>query len=235
VSGAPAQHRELDAVYRAAFGGDLRVIAVTAPERGQGTSTLALALAERAAASGRSTLLVELTTRVSAVAERLGVVRRDWDERPDCAAAAIVPLAERLAVLPAPSLGRPAPLLREAAGLRLLRADWLARFDFVILDLAPVLSTDRDDIDAAMAAGVADGAILSLMTRVATETALIRSVDLLRRADVELLGVVANDRDNPTLGDEIAREIGRLRRLAPRPVARLQRWVRGRRLLQRRL
>lgn len=235
MTGAPAQHRELDAVYRAAFGRDLRVIAVTAPERGQGTSTLALALAERAAASGRSTLLVELTTRVSAVADRLGVRRADWDERPERAAAAIVQVAERLAVLPAPSLGRPAPLLREAAGLRRLREDWLARFDFVILDLAPVLSTDRDDIDAAMAAGVADGAILSLMTRVATETALIRSVDLLRRAEVELLGVVVNDRDNPTLGDEIAREIGRLRRLAPGPVARLQRWVRGRRLLQRRL
>lgn len=231
----PATYSEIDAVYRATFGAQLRMIAVTAAGTGQGVSTLALALARRAAAGGRRTLLVELTTRGSAAAERLGAPRRDWSETPESVAAALTDLGDGLTALPAPSLGRPPPLLREKETLRALREAWLARFDLVILDLPPVLSANPHDIDAITAGGVADGVILSVMTRVTREADLIEAVAQLRHARIEILGVVANDRENPTLGDEIARELGRLRPLLPGPVRRLQRWVLGRKALQRRL
>ena len=231
----PATHVEIDAVYRATFGAALRVIAVTAAGPGQGASTLALALARRAAAGGRTALLVELTTRGSATAERLGVPRRDWTEAPESIAAAFTDLGGGLTVLPAPSLGRPPPLLREKDTLRALREAWLARFDVLILDLPPILSANPHDIDAITAGSVADGVILSVMTRVTREAELIEAVAQLRHAEIEILGVVANDRENPTLGDEIARELGRLQRLLPGPVRRLQRWILRRKLLRRRL
>lgn len=231
----PASLSEIDAVYRATLGAACRVIAVTAPATGQGASTLALALARRAAAGGRATLLVELTTRGSAAAERLGAPRRDWGASPESAAAALADLGDGLTALPAPSLGRPPPLLREKDTLRALREAWLARFDLVILDLPPVLSANPHDIDPITAASVADGAILSVMTRVTREADLIEAVEQLRHAEIAILGVVANDRENPTLAEEIARELGRLRRVLPGPVRRLQAWILSRRMLRRRL
>lgn len=235
MSELPSQQVDLDAVYRATVGADLRTVAVAAPAAGQGASTLALALASRAAGASRSTLLVELTTRGSAVTERFGTPRAGWDQRPESAAAAIVSLGPDLSALPSPSLGRPAPLLREAAALRLLREDWLARFQLVILDLPPVLSANPHDIDAITAASVADGVIVSVLARVTTEAELIKATEQLRRADVPVLGAVVNDRDNPTLGDEIAREMGRIESLAPVLISRLADWVRSRQALQRRL
>jgi Mrp family chromosome partitioning ATPase len=231
----PSTHTEIDAVYRATVGAALCVIAVSAAGTGQGVSTLALALARRAAAGGRKTLLVELTTRGSAAAERLGAPRRDWSEAPGSAAAAQFDLGDGLTALPAPSLGRPPPLLREKNTLLGLRQSWLERFDLVILDLPPVLSANPHDIDAITAGSVADGVILSVMTRVTREADLIETVAQLRHGGIEILGVVANDRENPSLGDEIARELGRLRRVLPGPVRWLQRWVLSRKLLRRRL
>jgi Mrp family chromosome partitioning ATPase len=231
----PATYTEIDSVYRATFGADLKVVAVTAAGAGQGASTLALALARRAATGGKAALLVELTTRGSAVVDRFGLDRRDWSADPKTAEAATVDLGGGLCALPAPSLGRPPPLLREADSLKALRAAWLERFDLVVLDLPPVLSANPHDIDAITAGGVADGVVLSVMTRVTREAELIEATDQLRRAGIDLLGIVANDRENPTLGDEIARELGRLRRFAPWPIRRLQRWVLSRRSLRRRL
>jgi Mrp family chromosome partitioning ATPase len=126
-------------------------------------------------------------------------------------------------------------MLREKDTLATLRDRWLERFDVVILDLPPVLSANPHDIDAITAGSIADGVIVSVMTRVTREAELIEAVDQLRRAEIEIVGVVANDRENPTLGDEMAREIGRLRRVFPWPVRRLQRWLLSRKSLNRRL
>jgi Mrp family chromosome partitioning ATPase len=231
----PAPYSEVDAVYRASFGSALRVVAVTAAGVGQGVSTLAMALARRAAAGGKSALIVELTTRGSALAERFEAPRRDWGDGPESMTAALREIGPGITGLPSPSLGRPPPMLREKDTLAALRDEWLKRFDVIILDLPPVLSANPHDIDAITAGGVADGVILSVMTRVTREAELIEAVDQLRRAEIDVLGVVANDRENPTLGDEMAREIGRLRRVLPWPVRRIQEWLLSRRSLNRRL
>lgn len=231
----PATYSEIDSVYRATFGAALRVVAVTAAGPGHGASTLALGLARRAAAGGKAALLVELTTRGSAVVERFGLDRRDWGADPEDAAAAMVDLGGGLAALPAPSLGRPPPLLREVDALKALREAWLTQFELVVIDLPPVLSTNPHEIDPITAGGVSDGVVLSVMTRVTRESELIEATDQLRHAGIDLLGIVANDRENPTLGDEIAREVGRFSRIAPGAIRRLQRWVLSRRSLGRRL
>lgn len=226
---------DLDAVWRATFGTGLRMLAITAAAEHEGTSTLALTLARRGAAARRRTLLVELTTRGSALADGHGLDRQDWSEAEGSADAAMRAFGEGLTVLPAPSLGRPSPALREVETLRALRARWLDRFDLVVLDLPPLLAADPHDMDPVTAASVADGTVLSVMARVTRETALIGAADLLRRAGVSVLGAVVNDRDNPTLADEMAREAGRLAPLAPGMVRRLQDWLRRRKTLRGRL
>ncbi|MGF1563550.1 MAG: hypothetical protein ACFB3T_15380 [Geminicoccaceae bacterium] len=234
MSSLPAQYHEVDAVYRATIGNDLRAIGVTAPREGHGVSTLAMALAERSALADRSTLLVELTTRASALTERHGVSRQDWTDAPGSAAQAWHTLRPGLTGLPSPSLSRPTPLLRERAVLARLRDEWLERFDLIIYDLPPVLATSQRQIDPLVAAANCNGVIISVTTRLTTEADLIACVDQLRRADAELLGIVVNDRENPALADEVARELGRLKRLHPGLIGRLQRWVRKRAFLHKR-
>jgi hypothetical protein len=67
--------------------------------------------------------------------------------------------------------------------------------------------------------------LLVALTAVTTERSLRVATERLAAAGASVGGVVFNDRFNPTLGDELCRQLDRFVRLAPRTTGRLRRWI----------
>lgn len=223
----------IDAVYRVADVASARSVGVTAPGPGEGSTTLATALALRAATAQRRTLLVDLGGGgASRLWQRPAC---PWDNTPGTAAAAMTEVAPALVLLPAPGPGPLPPILRERSVLAELFAGWKEDFAAVVVDLPPLEGAPPFGADPVSAAQALDGVVLSVMVRRTREAALIGAVETLAAAGARSLGVVANDRDNPTLAAELGREARRLRRLVPGLALRVERWVQRNPVLMRRL
>ena len=134
-----------------------KTLLVTGTERGEGRTTLVLALARLAANRGLRTVVVDLDLHSPQVAEQLGIrPELGWDdvqaERLRIDEALIESIDDRVTLLPLRN-GYANP--RALAGTGFLRAatDRLrAEFDVVLLDVGP-LGDDGDTIDLAAALG----------------------------------------------------------------------------------
>lgn len=130
-----------------------KTLVVTGVERGEGRTSLVLALARLAAARGLRTVVVDLDLVAPSVAEQLGLrPELGWDdamvERMTAADAMIESLDDRISVLPL--LHGPANP-RSLSGGSFLRnsiAELRERFDLVLLDVGP-LADEAQTIDLA--------------------------------------------------------------------------------------
>jgi capsular exopolysaccharide synthesis family protein len=179
-----------------------KVIAVTSPSKEEGRTTVAIDLAVALAETGRSVVLVDGDLYNPQVAELLpfeGSVRGGAGRRglstvlagEDQLADAVIPnvhLGENtIAVLPAgPVPPRPGSLWaldRTAAVLQELERN----FDYVIIDTPPL----GEYSDGANIAALGSGAIVLARVRSTRATALRRALQVLKSANVHVIGTVA--------------------------------------------
>lgn len=219
----PIHNPAVEDIYVRTVGQGMRSIAVTAALPGEGTSTLAYALARRCAAGGRTSLLVDLNLGAPSVGDRLALPRRHWQPLDDSAVAALARFPRTgLSVLTAP-LGEISSTFRESGGLRQQVARWLADHAVVIFDTAPVTAARETQIPAPIAAAATDGAILVVLAGHTPDTTVAAAARRLRDQGAEIAGAVLNDRHQPRLADELARETHRLDRVVPGMMAGLRR------------
>lgn len=170
------------------------VAVVSASDR-EGKSTCALSLARAASETGVRTLAVDTDLRRPTLAEKLGLpspgamgVSNLLANSSNALAEATVTVAETFAVLPAgPVPPNPAALLA-GQGFVHLDARAVSRFDLVIYDTPPLSVA----ADASLVAARAEGVILVVDTRSTQRNSVVRAIDQLLRARVNLLGVVLN-------------------------------------------
>ncbi|MEZ5843429.1 MAG: hypothetical protein R3D27_06790 [Hyphomicrobiaceae bacterium] len=97
----------------------------------------------------------------------------------------------------------------------------LAAYQAIVIDLPPVLDESDDHINPLAAMAAADGSFLLCMAGRIDRSSLARTMTLVKQSGVELLGIVVNDAENPSLGAELAREARRIERILPR----FSRWL----------
>lgn len=181
-----------------------RAIAVASPSPSDGRTTVAIDLAAVLAETGKRVVLVDGDLRNPAVAERLDLTPAARQGAADRGLSTVLvgenTLAEglipevavgqhRIAVLPAgPATSRPGELW---AGdhVESLFAELSAQFDYVVVDTPPLVKYN----DGAVAAALADGALLVGRIRHTTSNALTRAVRTLKSANAVLIGSVATD------------------------------------------
>jgi capsular exopolysaccharide synthesis family protein len=170
------------------------VAVVSASER-EGKSTCALSLARAASETGVRTLAVDTDLRRPTLAEKLslpspgamGVSNLLADSSSPLADAAVT-VAETFAVLPAgPLPPNPAALLA-GPGFGRLDERAVSRYDLVVYDTPPLSVA----ADASLVAARAEGVILVVDARSTKRNSVVQAIDQLRRARVNLLGVVLN-------------------------------------------
>ncbi len=215
----PAHYLELEAIYAQLVASGVRTIAITSAVPGEGVSLLSTALARRAVAGGRKTLLVDFNLRRSRKAADV----LNTPQLPSWAPAdgsireaARVPEGGEYALVAVPEGGTNQFGFRDLDKLRQTFADALGEFDLVIADTSPLTAINGNNVPAETVAAAVDGTILVVLAGRTSETAIRSAAERLKRAGATLSGVVFNDRFNPRLVDEVCREIDRLRWLSPR-------------------
>lgn len=194
----------------ATFERGVRTLAIAAPHCNAGVSAIAARLAETSQLAGRSTLLISLGD----VAAKTAVPASR--SRPDALAFDIAPVAcgYHRASVPIDTQAR--AILSSTERVRALLSERCSAYECVILDLPPLVESSPCAINAAAAAAACDGALLVGLTSRTRGADLIAARSLLDMAGAKLAGVVMNDLAAPTLGAEIAREMARIERFAPR-------------------
>lgn len=91
----------------------------------------------------------------------------------------------------------------------------LAAYEAVFVDLPPLLGDADDRLNPLAAAAACDALLLVCVSGEIEAAELSGSMTVLQRAGVSVTGLVLNDVNNPTLGQEMAREARRLERILP--------------------
>jgi len=232
----PYQHMEIEQIYCQVLSEPRRAIAICSANAGEGVTSLAMALAQRNLVAGHATLVVDLNLYRPALKNLLSIAEVTGDD-----SAANLPVNISSTILAAPQLvtaqqnrlavtGITAPLqreniikLRQPGVLEQCIAQWMQYYDSVIIDTSPLNRNNAQNIPAERVAAACDGAILMVLAGQTSEAMVSSAVKKLNSSNAQLLGCVFNDRDNPSLKNELLRELQWIRKLTwlTRPLSKL--------------
>ncbi len=208
-----AMAEEVEVIWRRLQQDGLRCVAVTSALRGEGASTVAAALARRAIQGGETALFAEICPARPTLAARLGLALEPG-----------APLRVGADGLGAVSLpAAPGGNWSDPAYFGWQLAAWQRDWSMVVLDTPPLLLPAPPEGLGGLA--VASRAATTLLVVLAGRTKadqVRQAQEKLERAGGQLAGVVLNDRENPSLREEISRELNRLARIAPGLAERLR-------------
>lgn len=223
------EYLEIERLYTQTICRGIRSIAVTAASRAEGTTTVAVALAQRCVAANLKTLLVDFNLLNPTPPEHLlqatdtliepdhTLQRLAWQPTPESSDKAIVTLAHcDISFLPAPVNSQKTLPFREPSNLKQCLQHWLNLFDVVVIDTSPVNAVNRANIPAETVAASCDGVVLVTLAGMTPAKQVIQACDKLQQAKAAILGAVFNNQYNPTLKHEMLREAYRLQRVFPR-------------------
>ena len=231
----PIHYAELESIYSQTIDRGLRSVAITSCVGGEGTTTLACALAKRAQAGGRKTLLVDMNFCSPNIGMEMGLDMGLRDRQWRCLDNHLSEQIEslelstgsvgngQLSILPAPSTPTGNLMLREKHYLAQCMEAWLTEYDLVVVDTSPLNAINRHNLPAERICSECEGTVLTVMAGVTQQTQVQAAMSKLDRYGIELSGCVFNDLVSPTLAEEVIRQSYRLQPWLPS----LMEWVRG--------
>ena len=99
---------------------------------------------------------------------------------------------------------------------------WLVEFDCIIFDTSALTSQNQSNIPAEIICQVCEGALLVIEAGTTPANLIKESVEKLKLKNVNLIGSIINDINNPSLLTELQRETYRLNRLFPKVMVKLR-------------
>lgn len=214
MSELPIHYAELENIYSQTIDAGIRSLVITSCNPQEGVTTLACALAKRAQAGGRKTLLVDMNFFRPSIGTQLGLPLESWQEIDDRLCSKIIH-SDSLSVLPAPEVPNRNLLLREKSYLQQCLDTWMEAFDVIIIDTSPINANNRNNLPAARISSVCEACLLVVLAGETRQGCVAGAVQRLEQQGATLLGCVYNDLNNPSLLDEMLRESYRLQRLFP--------------------
>ena len=219
----PLNSVELERVYAHVADKNIRSLAVTAAEATEGTTTLTLALARRAAANQKSTLLVDFNLNNPKLSETFKIAFQDRETLEQSIAASIQSTAvQNLSVLPAPVNSKFILELRDKSHLFEFCKKLHDKFDFIIFDCSNLNAVNDNIIPAETVCRSTQTCVMSVLAGQTPENKVTEAAIKLEKAGANILGTVLNDQLNPRLIDELCRETTRLDKFSPRLMAKLR-------------
>lgn len=196
------------------------IIGLTAAHSGAGVTTSARALASVAAQSGYHTLLLDLSKTILTQTDN-----GNWKHGSTTGLAGLVERPLEFDVL---SLNI---TLQER--FRFNRPNWIREtlrnevglYEFVVVDLPPVLDGSNMAVNPAAAATACDGLLLVCEVNRTLRREMRAAVEILAAAGHAPDGIVINTWHATSLAIDLSRRLESVRRIAPGFVARLQAWM----------
>ena len=184
----------LNSLWLSTIDGPLQSIAFTSDRPGVGKTQTVVNLAQAEAARGTNVLVIDTDFVNPSVATRLGLERSDaglgdllgTDAEVDTV---LTPTGiTNLDFIDAFAVGEHAGDLLRSDRLRMLLTKLYLRYDLIVLDSPPTLST----ADSRLVASQADASVVVYDPSLSRVDELQRAIELLRSARVNLIGLVAN-------------------------------------------
>lgn len=221
----PIHYVELENVYARTLGGGVSSLALASAQGDEGVSTLAYALARRAAAAGKKTLLIDFNLARPSVGERLALQSGEWVPDSASSTSAIIEFPSTgLAFLPATE-SRDSLNFRDVNTLRNGIARWAEDFDCIVADTSPLNRHNQQNIPPDIVCAACEATLLVVLAGRTTENQVLEANGRLAVAGARLAGSVLNDRFSPPLSDELCRETRRFERWAPKLMDTLRRRI----------
>ncbi|GAA5644690.1 protein-tyrosine kinase [Vibrio proteolyticus] len=198
----PATHSEIEQIYLAAELSQCRSLCLTACHSGDGVTSVATALTERFLLAGHKTLLVDLNLfRPGLDKFDLPIQDENWIE--------YKPTGKVFTGLPVPREQTQLLAYKDPEQLRKSVNNWLSQYDRVIVDTSPILQVNRHNIPVQSVASACDKTLLVVKAGTTTSAALTQAKELLTSEQISILGCVLNTVEQPTLAEELVRELNR--------------------------
>jgi len=89
-------------------------------------------------------------------------------------------------------------------------------YDWILVDTSPVMHASRHNVPADLVLSCCDSTYIMVKAGVTYRTEMIDAIKSLQHRGVNLLGTIYNDQNNPTLAQELERELQRLTRTFPK-------------------
>lgn len=214
----PIHYAEVEAIYNQTIGSGYKTLAITSAKAGEGKTTIAQAIVERAQVVGKKVLLVEMNTFNPVLSEKL----RSTMTCPVTSNEIIAIEGKGYSLLPAPQNIRDVLQYRESHILLESIKQWLADFDCIIFDTSALTSLNQSNIPAEIICEACEGTLLVVEAGTTPASSIQEAVEKLKLKKVNLIGSILNDRNNPSLLTELRRETYRLNRLFPLIMAKLR-------------
>ena len=223
----PSQHMEIENIYAQMRAANLRSIAVSSANPGEGVTSVAIALAQRHLLSGHATLLIDLNlyrpslrpelalNSPEMTASSLGLPQLISDDSHAISLMGITAPRDRATILK----------LRKPGELESCLSACQKIYDTIIIDTSPLNRCNGNNIPAERVAQACDAALLVVLAGQTREVDVNRAMQRLRSTGASLAGCVINDRFNPPLQAELVRETRRLPTCFSGLTARLEKWI----------
>lgn len=233
----PSNYLELEAIYDATFGSGLKSVSVSSVNPGEGASSIAVALSQRALLAGKSVLVVDMNSYrpnfKPLIAETIldgiesnemigdGLIEQNNDSEnnetshskntmtmPELLTNATETFA--LTGVVAPTDTKSIMALRKHDAIEMQLKHWFQDYDYVVFDTAPINRISARNIPAQRIIQACDGAVITALAGSTSEADVITALSKLKKQKHKIVGWVINDRDNPSLKSEMLREVKRL-------------------------
>ena len=211
---------------------EMRQLSICSINRHSGSSVLALALAKRAAETGKRVLLIDFNTVYPGLHLLTELERNEWLPLTGHWEHSVQPTEiPGLNLLTCPEKTSHCIEFHDPETLKLFLQSCRQQYDMVICDTVSLHENSADTIPAEVVAACSQATVLNILAGVTTESHLDDARQTLISCGALLIGAVLNDRFNPNLKKELLRETHRLDRWFPRLMKILRDWLEHRVLL----
>ena len=225
---------EIERIHSLLSEQNIRSIAITSSNSGEGVTSIAMALAQHSLLGGYSTLLIDLNMYRPSIKTALKLdddtLKPSLFNAPD-----LVCLEDTSIVvtgITAPTERATAMKIRQHGVFETI---YIKNGKNLLIELllTPRLSNrvNANNIPAERVAAACDGCLIVVLAGSTTESMIISATDKLKNTSARIIGTVFNDRDNPNLKNQL---LSAIKRLSPRfksQAKRLEVWVRNNRFL----
>ena len=222
----PSHYQEVEAIYRALEAAAVQSACITAARSGEGVSTIAEALAHRYASADLKALIVDINlynSQLSDEALKHSETSINWASEKPVFFDDDIDLFSVSRQVSQQDKHR----YKEPGFLREQLQGWSQDYERIIFDTSPVTRVNYTNVPAELVASISDATLLVVMAGVTPEMTVAQAIETLKSNHAKLIGSVYNDRNNPSLANELIRETLRIESKLPKLATYLQKKVRA--------
>ncbi len=200
----PASYTEVARLQQSLLGRGKGTLVVNSSLQGEGSTLVSYLLALKNASAGKKTLFIDLNMRNNFLTTELHLPQQPWNlpkRQKDHSVKDLLITAEtqpNLFLLPSPPDSISVNWLNEAKNIRIFLSDLETRFDHIIIDTTPVTAANRQNVDPVLLAAAAWKSVLVVLTGQTNRSKVTLTAAQLQHAGANVVGVIANDAQNPT-------------------------------------